>query len=83
MKVVYPYTSSKEHLPIKYTQNIKYRMTFFELNQEGGLLSKNPLQKERVLITKCNGYFKFLFCLYPRLMIFLFITLLLDDTRKM
>ena len=46
MKVVHTYTPSKEHLPIKYPQNINTSMAFFELNQGAGLLSKNPLQKE-------------------------------------
>ena len=46
MKVVHTYPPCKEHLPIKYTQNIEYRFDFFELNQVVGLLRKNPLQKE-------------------------------------
>jgi hypothetical protein len=46
MKVVQAYPPRKEHLPIKYTQNIKYGYDFFELNQGVGLLRKNPLRKE-------------------------------------
>jgi hypothetical protein len=46
MKVVQTHPPCKEHLPIKYTQNIEYRFDFFELNQVVGLLRKNPLQKE-------------------------------------
>ena len=46
MKVIQACPPSKEHLPIKYTQNIKYRNDFFELNQGVGLRRKNPLQKE-------------------------------------
>jgi len=46
MKVVHTYPPRKEHLPIKYTRNIKYYFDFFELNQGASLLSKNPLRKE-------------------------------------
>ena len=46
MKVVHSNPPHKEYLPIKYTQNIKYNYDSFELNQEVGLLRKNPLQKE-------------------------------------
>ena len=46
MKVVQTCSSNKEHLPVKYTQNIKYNFDFFKLNQGVGLLRKNPLQKE-------------------------------------
>jgi len=58
MKVVQTYPSRKEHLPIKYTQNIKYNFDFLGLNPSVGILRKNPLQKKRVLIKKCNGYLK-------------------------
>ena len=46
MKVVQTYPPRKEHLPIKYTQNIQFNFEFLGLNQEVGLLRKNPLQKE-------------------------------------
>jgi len=46
MKVVHTYPSRKEHLPIKYTQNIKFNFDFLWLNQEVSLRRKNPLQKE-------------------------------------
>ncbi len=46
MKVVQAYPPRKEHLPIKYTQNIKYNFDFFGLNPSVGLRRKNPLQKE-------------------------------------
>jgi hypothetical protein len=46
MKVVQTYPPRKEHLPIKYTQNIKYNFDFFGLNPSVGLRRKNPLQKE-------------------------------------
>ena len=47
MKVVHTHSPRKEHLPIKYTQNIKYRNDFFELNEGVSLRRKNPLQKEK------------------------------------
>jgi hypothetical protein len=46
MKVLHPYTSHKEHLPIKYTQNIEFNFDFLRSNQQVGLRRKNPLQKE-------------------------------------
>ena len=46
MKVVQTYPPCKEHLPIKYTQNIKFNFDFLWLNQEVSLRRKNPLQKE-------------------------------------
>jgi hypothetical protein len=46
MKVVQTYPPRKEHLPIKYTQNIKYNFDFLGLNPSVGILRKNPLQKE-------------------------------------
>jgi len=46
MKVVQASSPNKEHLPIKYTQNIQFNFEFLGLNQEVGLLRKNPLQKE-------------------------------------
>jgi len=46
MKVVQAYPPCKEHLPIKYTQNIKYNFNSLGLNRGVGLLRKNPLQKE-------------------------------------
>jgi len=58
MKVVQTYPPRKEHLPIKYTQNIKYNFDFLGLNPPVGILRKNPLQKERVFNKKCNGYLK-------------------------
>jgi len=58
MKVVQTSSPNKEHLPVKYTQNIKYNLDFLGLNQEVGLRRKNPLQKERAFIIKCNGYLK-------------------------
>jgi len=59
MKVVQPCPPRKEHLPIKYTQNIKYNFDPLELNQGVGLLRKNPLQKEEGFLKKSNGYLKF------------------------
>jgi hypothetical protein len=46
MKVVDSNPPNKEHLPIKYTQNIKYNFDFLGLNPIVGLRRKNPLQKE-------------------------------------
>jgi len=46
MKVVHSNPPNKEHLPIKYTQNIKYNFDFLGLNPAVGLPRKNPLQKE-------------------------------------
>jgi hypothetical protein len=46
MKVLQTYPLSKEHLPIKYTQNIKYQFDFLGSNRGVGLRRKNPLQKE-------------------------------------
>jgi len=60
MKVVQTSSPNKEHLPIKYTQNIKYNFDFFGLNSAVGLPRKNPLQKEEGFNKKCNGYLKFL-----------------------
>jgi len=60
MKVVQTYPPRKEHLPIKYTQNIKYNFDFFELNQGVGLLRKNPLQKEEGFQLKMQWLFKVL-----------------------
>jgi len=60
MKVVQASSPNKEHLPIKYTQNIQFNFEFLGLNQEVGLLRKNPLQKEEGFNNKCNGCLKFL-----------------------
>ena len=46
MKVVQTNPPHKEHLPVKYTQNIEYNFDFLGLNREVGLRRKNPLQKE-------------------------------------
>jgi len=52
MKVVHTYPPCKEHLPIKYTQNIKYNFHFLGLNPAVGLPRKNPLQKEEGFLIK-------------------------------
>jgi hypothetical protein len=52
MKVVQTYPPRKEHLPIKYTQNIKSNFDFLGLNPSVGILRKNPLQKERAFNKK-------------------------------
>jgi len=36
----------KEHLPVKYTQNIKYSFDSLGLNREVSLRGKNPLHSE-------------------------------------
>jgi hypothetical protein len=59
MKVVQTDSPRKEHLPIKYTRNIKYNFDSLELNYGVGLLRKNPLQKKRVFNKESNGYLKF------------------------
>jgi len=56
MKVVQTYPPRKEHLPIKYTQNIKYNSDFFGSNPAVALRRKNPLQNEEgFLIEKVMG----------------------------
>jgi hypothetical protein len=52
MKVIQACPPSKEHLPIKYTQNIEDPFDFLGLNRQVGLRRKNPLQKERVFDKK-------------------------------
>ena len=52
MKVVQAYPPRKEHLPIKYTRNIKYQFDFLGLNQRVGLRRKNPLKKEEGFLKK-------------------------------
>ena len=56
MKVIQAYPPSKEHLPIKYTQNIEDPFDFLGLNGRVSLRRKNPRQKgEGFLIKKFNG----------------------------
>jgi len=46
MKVVHTHSPRKEHLPIKYTQNIEEPFDFLGLNEWVSLRRKNPLQHE-------------------------------------
>jgi hypothetical protein len=55
MKVVHTYPSRKEHLPIKYTQNIKFNFDFLWLNQEVAYEEKTLSKRKRVLIKKVMG----------------------------
>jgi hypothetical protein len=59
MKVVQTNSARKEHLPIKYTRNIKYNFDYLELKYGVGLLRKNPLQKGRGLLLKNVMVLKF------------------------
>ena len=52
MKVVQPGSPNKEHLPVKYTQNINYNINSLGINQAVGLLRKNPFQKRRGFLIK-------------------------------
>lgn len=46
MKVIQARPPGKEHLPIKYTQNIEEPFDFLGLNEWVSLRRKNPLQQE-------------------------------------